>query len=399
MIRLISRTDGRIAITILGIISLLLIVVFMSPVMKVEASHCLPGSALSCVEDVRHTKHNLNLNTDINQTGTTEICVFCHTPHGFKKTGGIANPDGLLQVPLWNRATKASSGVYTPYSGIHFDALGNTAGVPKGVSLACLSCHDGTISFDALINAPGSGGFNSLNLSDLAVNASGTRNPTMTFGGTGVDGTGSMKDANRGDQTVGGGFTGGLADFVGVTGAQGMAPFPNLTQDLSDDHPISMRMPGNAGEDPQFRDVFLNRVTDGADGSKISFVSRYAAVGERIWSADKRDRIRLYPTNGAADLSTYVECASCHNPHTPRTLFLRLPTVSTLDYPAAGTTVNGVTMPAGGLADFSGGGFGTQLVNETTPFTITVNSATGNASDLSHKPNQGSLICLSCHQK
>ncbi|MDH4100023.1 MAG: hypothetical protein OEV28_05555, partial [Nitrospirota bacterium] len=78
-----------------------------------------------------------------------EVCVFCHSPHVGQQ---VAN------APLWNRAV--ASGNYTPYTSSTIDAPGVTSDrQPKGVSLACLSCHDGTIALDALRNAPGSGNF------------------------------------------------------------------------------------------------------------------------------------------------------------------------------------------------------------------------------------------------
>ncbi len=374
MIKLISKTDGKTAVTILGIASLLmLLIVFIAPVTKVEAIHCTAGAVTPCTEDIRNTKHNLNENTDIGPiTGTTEVCIFCHTPHGARSTIGTA-PTG--QAPLWNRAIKVTTN-YQMYSSPNFDGV-DVAGGPKGVSLACLSCHDGTISFDSLINPPGSGGFIPNNLTDTS--GSGTR-VGMTFPGSGVEADGSMNAIQRGEDLAGG-FTGGKADFVydGTGGGLGMNPYPNLTQDLRDDHPISMRMPST---DPQFNDALANSVIDGSEGTGVKHVSRYIAA-DRVWSTDKRDRIRLYPsaTSGNSD---FVECASCHNPHTPRTLFLRLPTINKTEFPTG--------------ADYTGGGFGTILINSLGGPVF--NGATSvSPNDLAHNPNQGSLVCLSCHQK
>lgn len=409
MIKLISRTDGKIAVTILGIISLLLLVVFVFPVMKAYAVHCVggvagTGVAKSCIEDVNNTKHNLNKNLDIAQTGTTEVCVFCHTPHGFRNTGSLnigGSPTvdgtaGTAQAPLWNRRINQPAN-YTAYNGPNFDA---TPGTPKGVSLACLSCHDGAISFDALVNAPGSGGFMPTN---KRTEGPDTEKMGLTFPTISGVSASKMAGTNRPTGTTGG-FLGGLANFVGSTtdpfaigqtASFGMGPFPNLGTDLSDDHPISMAMPAT---DPQFADVLNNRLNniDGGtsnEGIKIAYVSRYGnqtTPGTTVWSPDKRDRIRLYPsaggTGGVTDGSVFVECASCHNPHTPRTLFLRLPTVSSGDYSCTDCSIKG-------------GGFGTTLVTTGTDTVPTFNSTTGRTNDLSHMPNQGSLVCLSCHQK
>jgi hypothetical protein len=56
------------------------------------------------VSDVRGTKHNLSTSgsgtTHAAAGGTSEVCVFCHTPHGATTAddGGTA-----LRAPLWNR--------------------------------------------------------------------------------------------------------------------------------------------------------------------------------------------------------------------------------------------------------------------------------------------------------
>lgn len=134
------------------------------------------------------TKHNLSTSGTgaIHVTsGTAEVCVFCHTPHG---------ADTAVSAPLWNRAVNTSG--YTMYSGDTYDAT--TDAQPTGVSQACLSCHDGTIAFDALRNLPGSGGF-----SETPPSAGWT--------------------------------------FVGAAAGNMMpAGITNLGQDLRNDHPVSM---------------------------------------------------------------------------------------------------------------------------------------------------------------
>jgi len=98
-------------------------------------------------QDVRNSKHNLSSAGTLSPyqtTSTDRVCVFCHTPH-FAASG---------EAPLWNRTLPNTTG-YTMYSSATIDMTIN--GVPQGVSLACLSCHDGTVAFDALVNKPGSG--------------------------------------------------------------------------------------------------------------------------------------------------------------------------------------------------------------------------------------------------
>ncbi len=104
-------------------------------------------------DNVSNTPHNLSssgasVGNDIYTTSTDEVCVFCHTPHHGDKAG--------IGVALWNRSVTTSG--YTMYSSNTIDMT--IASQPQGVSLACLSCHDGTVAFDNLYNGPGAGDYN-----------------------------------------------------------------------------------------------------------------------------------------------------------------------------------------------------------------------------------------------
>src|SRR3989304_8724784 len=74
-----------------------------------------PPSPAQILEDVTRTKHNLSsvspdqilssataprpgTTREVFSPETTEICVFCHTPHG---AGSVATP--LLRAPTWTR--------------------------------------------------------------------------------------------------------------------------------------------------------------------------------------------------------------------------------------------------------------------------------------------------------
>ena len=72
---------------------------------------------------------------------TNDICAPCHTPHNAILGAG----------PLWSHTTSgATFGMY------------NTTTVqqasPQGVSLACLSCHDGVTNMDDFIGGPATPG-------------------------------------------------------------------------------------------------------------------------------------------------------------------------------------------------------------------------------------------------
>ncbi len=71
---------------------------------------------------------------------TTQVCVFCHVPH---------NASTVTAAPLWNHTdTAATFGLYASAT------LQGATSQPAGVSKACLSCHDGTIAVNSLLNQP-----------------------------------------------------------------------------------------------------------------------------------------------------------------------------------------------------------------------------------------------------
>lgn len=93
---------------------------------------------------IRNSKHDLSSSSTTSgpkSTDLNEVCVFCHTPHSNQAT-----------TLLWNRT--ASSATYTVYSSPTMEAA---VPQPGGASKNCLSCHDGTVAFNSLINSPGSG--------------------------------------------------------------------------------------------------------------------------------------------------------------------------------------------------------------------------------------------------
>ena len=220
-------------------------------------------------------------------TGSAEICVFCHTPHG---------GDTTAPAPLWNRNLIAGS--YIRYSSLgtpSFDA----AEAPIGsISLACLSCHDGTQAMNSFINAPGSG------------NPAGTG----TWTGTNVDSTtGKMK--------------------VGTAGQF----YPYLGEDLSNDHPISMQYGGGNINASNANTVVATKDTDFAQpvvgpvatNSTVNY--KLSSNNKHIWwveanatSGLTKTDIPLYTRNDLTSDQPFVECASCHDPHnTTNGTFLR----------------------------------------------------------------------------
>ncbi len=142
------------------------------------------ASSAFAADDVSTTPHNL-------ATGVEEICVYCHTPHNAN-----ASP-----APLWNRTMLVTT--FDMYSSPTIDMA--IATDPNGVSLACLSCHDGVTAYDSVTNV-GTGVTNNSNMSlgtpGYAVGSDGLGNdhPISITYDTGADA--AFVTANSG--TVGG---------------------------------------------------------------------------------------------------------------------------------------------------------------------------------------------------
>ena len=72
------------------------------------------------------------------------VCSPCHTAH---------HTDDAQIAPLWAHTT--TTGPFVPYSS---PTLNATVGDPDAESLACLSCHDGTVAINSLISGPSTSG-------------------------------------------------------------------------------------------------------------------------------------------------------------------------------------------------------------------------------------------------
>jgi len=89
--------------------------------------------------NIKTSKHNLSSGSPvgtIKASGTSMICIFCHTSHV-----------GDSSAPLWNRETGVP--VYTLYDS---STLHSVPGQPDGASKLCLSCHDGTIALGRVLS-------------------------------------------------------------------------------------------------------------------------------------------------------------------------------------------------------------------------------------------------------
>jgi len=235
------------------------------------------GTALAGIAD---TKHNLGSTGPGNTVSDTdEICVFCHTPHG-------ASQD--VNAPLWNKAIAPVT--YDSYSSTTLD--GETASVGH-VSLACLSCHDGTQAMDNIVNSPGSGGYDPT--------GGGTNGLGYTWTGSGIDTT---------------------------TGKMLPASSAYIGPDLTNDHPIGIQYGGGgitentptaATNDTDFNAPESSTI----DGLTSWWVDTSAGVAGIRNKTDMILYTRVDFQSGLQEPS--VECASCHDPHTSdNATFLRI---------------------------------------------------------------------------
>jgi len=252
------------------------------PASAVTVSDYQAGAAAN---GIGNTRHNMGgFGKVLYTNGTTEICVFCHTPH---HTNTSVSP-----APLWNRVNSAPT--YTAYGatigGSNVTAVGS-------VSLACLSCHDGVTTFDTLVNAPGAGGVNSAGGDPgwkFYMNSSGLNNAAW----------------DHFDPSAGGPCNLCHVSLLGEVNN----PAVRLTigTDLSNDHPVSVTYTtGRAGLRP------VNTMLSSIDLTAGLSASATTAYGGNL--AQNRWAVKGFVSDTAtiSDLlkNSKVECSSCHDPH------------------------------------------------------------------------------------
>lgn len=254
------------------------------------------GSAFAGIAGTRHDlSGGAAGGSTFTPVGTAELCVFCHTPH--------AADTGATKPPLWNRDTSALAG-YTMYNSVNSTTIdGFVAANPQGsISIACLSCHDGTVAIDTVINAPGSG-FNAA-----------------------WSGVGSSWASVSGAVDIG-------------TGQMAVGASTNLGQDLRNDHPISIQYAGG----PLTTAAAL--LTPGDDYTNLEFKDAAFKLakssGNNWWidtgtvplTRDKGDLVMYSRIDSGSAWALanpglsepFVECATCHDPHgTANATFLRV---------------------------------------------------------------------------
>ncbi len=126
---------------------------------------------------VAGTKHNFGkLSTAAIKTAdSSEICVFCHTPHN-------ASPS----TPIWNKQDTGST--YDVYASQTLAATlspnAPALGQPTGSSKLCLSCHDGTMAIGSLLNLPGKSQGGTLSVTGAGTDAGKISSTSTSYIGT-----------------------------------------------------------------------------------------------------------------------------------------------------------------------------------------------------------------------
>ncbi len=228
-------------------------------------SHVGDYPAGAAANGIGGSKHNLgSVSRAFKTNGTTEICVFCHTPHHTNTANNLK--------PLWNRGTQAPS-AFTAYG----TTLGGTSIANTDIgstTLACLSCHDGVTTFDNLVNAPGKSG--------------------VVAGGSARGWT----------------FSNGTYANATMSSVPFMTTVLRIGMDLSNDHPVSVAYdPSVAGLRPT--DTIISSIdltsdladSAGVDGNLLQ--NRWAVAGYISEDATIASLLR----------DGKVECSSCHDPH------------------------------------------------------------------------------------
>jgi predicted CXXCH cytochrome family protein len=119
-----------------------------------------------------------------------EMCAPCHTTHN-----GNA---GVTDAPLWNRNLSAAT--FTLYDSTSSTVQATDIGQPSGLSLLCLSCHDGTIGLDAFGANKGSADVTNkiTGAAEMGIDLSNDHPVSFTFGPTLFAADGELKDPTSG---------------------------------------------------------------------------------------------------------------------------------------------------------------------------------------------------------
>lgn len=244
---------------------------------------------------VANTRHNLTQST-IGSAGAMitvrnnygEVCVYCHTPHGANDSGAVQ------QAPLWNRTYRNNT--YQTYDQLGTSSLTGTVSQPGVNSLTCLSCHDGTVAIDSIINMPGPGRY-----SQTAKTSHDESHLDGNWATNAVyPGTTSSANHHAIGPTSPAAAVGCMSCHSGPGGLEVATDFTTfyIGTDLRNDHPVGVAFPANPGPNVDF-----NMPTGSRGNLKFFDINGDGRPDTR--------EIRVYDNGDGHE----VECASCHDPH------------------------------------------------------------------------------------
>lgn len=232
-----------------------------------------------------------------NQYG--EVCVYCHTPHGASST----EPG-----PLWNRASSRGDSQYwrygdttmsgqvaqTQYGDFPWPSLAGRTRRMNLHSMMCLSCHDGTVGMDAVLNMPGSGKYSTVGEWTGGSYNGGAVN---TFLSTWTNSNGLTTNHLPMNSCFGCHSTGsGLRSKLFPFKEGWVAPYVSGSMDLRDDHPVAINLP-----DTSFYDF----------NPPTGFKGDVAFYDNNVNGRLNKQEVRFYDYGSGYS----VECSSCHDPH------------------------------------------------------------------------------------
>lgn len=224
------------------------------------------------------SRHNLGaFGEHIVTSSTTEICIFCHTPHH----------SNTAAKPLWNRGMTSTFTAYGSTIGSGYVIVDSDVGP---ATLACLTCHDGQTTFDNIVNAPGKSG-TVMGGSSRGWDFTEVAEPVMTSARL----------------NIGGGAGGGQVYGAGSGG--------------TDDHPVGIMYHGGEHASLRSDTTVIADINLTAD---LIYSSLHQAewdnISQNLWavggfiSAEASIQDLLRP-NKPGMMGGKVECSSCHDPH------------------------------------------------------------------------------------
>lgn len=176
-----------------------------------------------------------------------DACVYCHIP-----PDGEASASDAEQIQGWNRIRPAVEG-YTLYESPTFKSK---AQVPNEITMLCLSCHDGSMAVDRIVNTPRAWTSGNVMTMHMKMNTNGDLNSCSTC----HDGTIAHDISKK---------------YIGT--------------DMRRNHPVSIKYPGLA--------------------TNMDFVRFSSGFNTPMDEKGFSNGVRLF--------DGFVECASCHDVHNP----------------------------------------------------------------------------------